>query len=243
MQVRLFVCVCVVCLFVFVCVLLLSRRGKYLFPRSHWNFPQFFVFCFIFRTRNLLNSVRIKLEFCITGLQEMFDSNQGQKFATKSENLFGFSQWNLQESIDSRRTILYDKLKYLPAIYLDSLNFVNENLERMDSGILVKLVTLILVLCLFVCLFICFFFSVNKSSIRESSLIYTILCNCSYKSWKEWILGFAVHWSNFYPWFYKSRWFGMMYNLAGMIYSLKVKFLTSTPSVRHLKLGTWIMWE
>ena len=123
----------------------------------------------------------------------MFDSNQGQKFATKSENLFGFSQWNLQESIDSRRTILYDKLKYLPAIHLDSLNFVNENLERMDSGILVKLVTLILVLFLFVCLFICLFvFSVNKSSIRESSLIYTILCICSYKSWKEWILGFAL---------------------------------------------------
>ena len=165
---RLFVCLCVVCLFVCLCLCVFCfilcfasvQKREIFISTKPLKFPTIFCVLLYFQGQKFAEQCesRIKLESFITGLQEMFDSNQGQKFATKSENLFGFSQWNLQESIDSRRTILYDKLKYLPAIHLDSLNFVNENLERMDSGILVKLVTLILVLFLFVCLFVCFYF-------------------------------------------------------------------------------------
>ena len=67
---------------------------------------------------------------------------QGQKFVTKCENPFGFSQWNFARSMDSRHITLYDKLKYLRESFQILAILLTRIFARMDSRILAKFLTL-----------------------------------------------------------------------------------------------------
>ena len=70
-------------------------------------------------TNDDLKSITLHSKFiCICMFVTCKLNTQGQIFATKCENSFGFSQWNFAriinlESIDSHHITLYDKLKYL----------------------------------------------------------------------------------------------------------------------------------